>query len=434
MTISVPDMRRPWWLARLDAQVLSVFAVRGLGLVALFAFEVVAASALGVEGYGTFSFLIATAFVLSRVASLGWLNALTRLMSIYAQTGKLELLKGSVITAYATTVFGLALTAIGLGVAAVSIGAITAYEAFVIILPLCAALSMLELHKYALRGLGAGDIGELYPNLILPAAAASLIWLISVEESQTALLIYAAVVSVLVVLSLVSISRRLPSGFRASASRYHLRPWTLAALAMLVGSVGAELSARMGVLILGGLGLDADAGLFQAAARLSLMTVFFLRVLTPVAAPKFSVLYDQGRREELRSLYWQQCGLSLAGALPFVLLFLVFPEKVLSLFGDGFSEAAPILRILCVGYLISAAAGPCGTGLMMIGFERTYGVVTTLSAIGIGAGCFLLAPQFGGKGAAVAMAAGVALTNILNAVVFYRATATPRGIPEGGDA
>lgn len=421
MTTADLDIQRPWWLRRMNSRLIGVLTVRVLGILALFAFEITVASSLGVAGYGAFSFLLATAILVSRFASLGWLNALTRLMSVYASSGKLRLLKGSVITAYATTSIGLCLSAAALGVASYSLGFFTGYEAFALILPLTAALGILELHRYALRGLDAGDIGELYPFLLLPASAAAVIWLVSVDDPQTALLIYIAVVSALVLMSIASILRRLPSGFWASGSEYRLRPWTLAALAMLVGSVGAELSARMGVLVLGGLGMDSDAGLFQAAARLALMTVFFLRVLTPVSAPRISVLFHDGRWEELRSMYWRQCGLSFAGALPFAVLFWVFPEYVLSLFGAGFENAAPILRVLSVGYLISAAAGPCGTALMMIGRERIYGVLTTISVLVTGVGCYLLAQQYGGAGAAVATTIGLVTTNALCLAVFCRA-------------
>src|SRR3546814_6776862 len=102
-------------------------------------------------------------------------------------------------------------------------------------------------------------------------------------------------------------------------------------------------------------------------ARLALMNVFVLRALTPVAAPHFSELYSAGHLAELRTLFRRQCLLSFAGAVPVFIVLTVFPGPVLALFGPAFAASETTLRVLSIGYLASAATGPCGTALMMIG-------------------------------------------------------------------
>lgn len=421
-----PSTEGARWMRRLRSRWVGVLIIRSLGIVAIFAFEITLASSLGVAGYGAFSFSLAIAVVFSRLASLGWLNVITRLASAFMSTMSLALLKGSLIAAHLATGLGIAVAAAALGIAAVSFDFLSVRDAYTIILPLVAALAFLELHRFLLRGLNAGDIGELFSFLLLPAVAAASVWCLSIWEAGPALHVYVVIVVGLVLLSTASIVRRLPVQFWASKAEFRVREWSLAAFAMLLGNASDEISARMAVLVLGGLGNETDAGLYQAAARLSLMTLFILRVLTPVAAPKISVLYHAGRWDELRAIYWRLSGLSFVGALPFVLLFWIFPQWVLSLFGSGFEEAAPILRLLSLGYLASAAAGPCATALMMIGRERIYGALACASVLLNGVGCYALALTFGGIGAAVATAMAIVLNNGLCVAVFYWATSPRR--------
>ena len=421
-----PNPKGARWMRRIRSRWVSVFIIRCLGIVAIFSLEITLASSLGVAGYGTFSFLLAIVVVVSRLASLGWLNVITRLASVFLDTMNVGLLKGSLIAAHVATGLGIAVAATVLAITAINFDFLSVRDVYTIILPLAAALALLELNRFTLRGLNAGDVGELFPFLLLPAVAAAAVWILPIREAGPALQVYTVVVVGLVLLATVSIIRRLPDQFWACKAEFRVREWTLVAFAMLIGNASDEISVRMAVLVLGSLGNETDAGLYQAAARLSLMTIFILRVLTPVAAPKISMLFHAGRLIELRAIYWRLSGLSFAGALPFVLLFWIFPQWILSWFGPGFEEAAPILRVLSLGYLASAAAGPCATALMMIGRERVYGVLAFASVLVNSVGCYTLALTFGGVGAAVATATVIVLNNGLCVAVFYWATSPRR--------
>ncbi|MDA5094652.1 polysaccharide biosynthesis C-terminal domain-containing protein [Aliiroseovarius sp. KMU-50] len=426
MRKSEEEENAPPWFGKMNSRLIGVFIIRSLGIVALLGFEIALARSLGVAGYGSFSFLLAIAVVVSRLASLGWLNATTRLVSVFISTMSYELLKGSLVVAIVATWLGIAFAAVVLGVAVVSFELLTLHEAYMFILPLAAGLAFLELNRFVLRGLNAGDVGELYPFLLLPAISAIAIWALSIVEVGRAIHVYSTIVAALVLLSTISIVSRLPGSLWTSKPEFRTRQWVLTAFAMLVGAAGHELSVRMAVLVLGGLGNEIDAGLYQVAARLSLMTVFVLRVLTPVAAPKISVLFHAGKWEELRAIYWRLCGLAFVGALPFVLLFWLFPQWVLSWFGEGFEESAPILRILGLGYLASAAVGPCGTALLMIGREKFYSILTGSTVVLNGIGCYILAQYFGGIGAAIAAVVVIFINNGICFVVFLWATSEQR--------
>lgn len=399
-----------------------VLAVRCLGIGALFAFEIALARSLGVAGYGAFSFALVLAVLASRLAPLGWLNTSTRLVSAYVSLGRAGLLKGSLILAYAASAAGLLLAVAILAAVVTWTGSGDGAGMLAYLLPMAVALALLELHRHVLRGLHAGDLGEALVILLLPAIAAGIVWGFAIGDVATAAFAYAATAFALVVLSGVSMARRLPAALWREKAEFQTRTWSLAAFALLLGSASSELATRTSVVLLGVLADEQDVALYYAAARLALMNVFFLRALTTVAAPRFSELHSAGRPAELRALFLRQCILSLAGGLPVFLVLTLFPHLVLGLFGPAFIAGDSALRILSIGYIVSAAAGPCGTALMMIGRERAYAVIT-FAAFAVGAlANFVLIQMLGALGAAIATACVLVFNNALYLAVFLRAT------------
>lgn len=96
-----------------------------------------------------------------------------------------------------------------------------------------------------------------------------------------------------------------------------------------------------------------------------------------------------------------------------------------------FVQSESALRILSLGYFASAAAGPCGTALIMVGRERAYASITFVALLGCIAANYLLAQHLGALGAAVATAGVMTLNNALYVTIFLRATAGPDGLPKG---
>lgn len=399
-----------------------VLAVRCLGIAALFGFEIALARSLGVSGYGAFSFGLALAALASRLGPLGWLSTSTRLVSSYISIGKDGLLKGSLIVAYAATAVGLAVALVLLIMASPRTDPSASGAVLPYVVAVAVALGFLELHRHILRGLHAGDLGEALVILLLPALVTAVVWVLGVRDVRTAGYIYAATSCGLVLASGVAIARRLPRPMWKSKAEFRTRAWSLAALAILLGSTSSEVLSRTSVILLGVLGDDQDVALYHAAARLALMNVFVLRALTPVAAPHFSELYSAGRFVELRAMFRQQCLLSFAGGVPIFALLSVFPNFVLGLFGPEFVASETALRVLSIGYLASAAAGPCGTALMMIGRERAYaGITFTALLVGVTVN-YVLIQQMGALGAAVATAGVLVFNNALYLAAFIRAT------------
>jgi O-antigen/teichoic acid export membrane protein len=403
-----------------------VLAVRCLGIAALFGFEIALARSLGVSGYGAFSFGLALAGLASRLAPLGWLSTSTRLVSSYASLGKDGLLKGSLILAYAATVVGLAVALPLLILATPDADPSASSVVLPYVVAVAVTLAFLELHRHILRGLHAGDLGEALVILLLPALVTAAVWAFGIRDVRTAGYVYAATGCGLVLVSSVAIAHRLPAPMWKSKAEFRTRAWSLAAVAILLGSASSEVLTRTSVILLGVVGDDQDVALYHAAARLALLNVFVLRALTPVAAPHFSELYSAGRFAELRAMFRRQCLLSFAGAVPIFIVLSVFPGFVLGLFGPAFVASETTLRVLSIGYLASAAAGPCGTALMMVGRERAYAGITFATLLVGASANYVLIQQMGALGAALATAGVLVFNNALYLTVFLRAT-RPQG-------
>ena len=100
-------------------------------------------------------------------------------------------------------------------------------------------------------------------------------------------------------------------------------------------------------------------------------------------------------------------------SVPVTLFILLFPEWLMSMFGDAFTAAATALMILTIGQFVNIATGSVGYLLSMTGNEtkvRDNVVISGILSVALG---IILIPYYGVIGAAIAYACGVASQNLL---------------------
>src|SRR5438270_1153635 len=142
-------------------------------------------------------------------------------------------------------------------------------------------------------------------------------------------------------------------------------------------------------------------------------------VMTPVNAafaPRFADLYQRHRTESLHHTYVAATSSIRRLSLPALVLCVVMPKELLSLFGHRFEVGATVIVVLALGKLVDSATGPCGLMLNMSGrpglslFDNVLVLVANV-ALNI-----WLIPQYGIEGSAVAWAISLALVNVLRVV------------------
>jgi O-antigen/teichoic acid export membrane protein len=173
-------------------------------------------------------------------------------------------------------------------------------------------------------------------------------------------------------------------------------------------------------LLLGALAGTAEAGVYNAALRLTAQVGLIAVIVGGTLSPRFAALYRDTDAGQLVALYQRATAATSALALPLLLPMLVYPQFALLLFGDEFEAVSQPLRILAAAQLLNVLTGPCGYLLTMTGHERdlrnvllgTAAVVLPLMAV--------LTATAGAIGAALAALAGALIQNLAAALLAQR--------------
>lgn len=187
-------------------------------------------------------------------------------------------------------------------------------------------------------------------------------------------------------------------------------------------------------LLLGIYGSASDVALYQVATRLTLLVMIFMHSLNASFAPRIADLYRSGQRESLGALYALVTSWIVRLSLPAFVLIMVFPQQLLSMFGDEFTAGASITVLLAVGTLFDVLSGPCGHMLVMSG-RPALTMANNLCGLALNIGLNIwLIPRFGLTGAGIAWAASLALINVARlAQVWFTMRMLPfnRGLVKG---
>jgi O-antigen/teichoic acid export membrane protein len=167
-----------------------------------------------------------------------------------------------------------------------------------------------------------------------------------------------------------------------------------------------------GVLMAGAFVQSAELAYLIAAQRTAGLVGFVLVVVNMVVAPRYSRLWHEGDVRAVRRLAKISTRAMLALALPVVVVMSVFSDFIMSIFGEGFAQAAPLLVIIAVGQLINVSTGSVGFLLNMTGHERDMRNVTLFSGPLTIICAVWFTTSWGVLGAAYATALGLSLQNL----------------------
>ncbi|MEZ5280846.1 MAG: lipopolysaccharide biosynthesis protein [Acidimicrobiales bacterium] len=162
-----------------------------------------------------------------------------------------------------------------------------------------------------------------------------------------------------------------------------------------------------------------DAGRFAVCFRLAAVAELILGGLAAVFAPRFARYWGEGDTRHLAKSFALSRAVAAAVFVPFVLVVAVFGTEVLSVFGDEFASARPVLLIAVCGHLVNALTGLASELLLMTGAEREE---LATSAIAWAYMLVALVPAtvvFGIGGAAFVYASSLSIRTLL---AYSRAT------------
>jgi O-antigen/teichoic acid export membrane protein len=185
---------------------------------------------------------------------------------------------------------------------------------------------------------------------------------------------------------------------------------------IFVSSMLAVLVSQIALIATGLIATPIDAGLYAAAERFSLAAALVGQAVYLAVASRFASLHIAGDIAALRLLIRKVTrSVSVATFLVCGALALL-SVPLLGLYGSNFTEAAPVLQVLLLSVLVNAIAGPTGQVLLMTRNEGDHLTAMTLSLIMQSALIATFVPNYGVLGAAWAV---LASTLVWNGLMMY---------------
>jgi O-antigen/teichoic acid export membrane protein len=216
-----------------------------------------------------------------------------------------------------------------------------------------------------------------------------------------------------VTLLLTLFVRRSVHGLRRAASTRDTGAVIRFSLPVYFSNIVNTLGGNLQTLLLGTMSSLTSVGVFSVAGHVQLIGSIFHSAVVSSSMPVFAALHDRQDRGGMTRLYQTTSRWTLTLNLPFFLAALLFPEFLLSIFGEEFRAGALALVILACGNVVNAATGSSGAVLDMSGHT---GVKLINATISVGLALILnllLIPPLGIVGAAIAAAAAVGVVNLL---------------------
>ena len=173
-------------------------------------------------------------------------------------------------------------------------------------------------------------------------------------------------------------------------------------------------------IIIGIFKTEAEVGIYNVSIKLAMISGIVLGAVNSIVAPKLSQTYNNGKKEEFKSIVKQSTRVIFFSSVPILIFLIVFPEFLLSFFGSEFIVGKTALYILLIGQIINAFSGSVGVIMQMTGKEKLFQNLLILALfINIGLN-FLLIPNYGIEGAAIASSASIIFWNLTSVGYIYK--------------
>lgn len=407
----------------------SSFVARALGTALNFLFQIILARLLGAHGVGIYYLALSTTTTSALIVRMGMDHNLTRTVAAQAESENWAAVRQVVSHALRA-----GLIAAMLAVAIVYFSAAWISE-FVFSKPdLSVPLSimafsilpvaMIILYARALQGLRLVAEATLVETAIIPFVGCALVFvLVNRFEIVGGTIAYCA--GATIALSVAALVwRRRSSLWPSDSGDSGASGSTFKFVVQSTPYFGVMLCQQMALVaplfILGALRSGADVGLFYSANRTAALIGLILVAANSIVAPKIAALYQNRDLHTLDRVIRRSAMLVLMIASPALLIFLLVPGFVMSIFGSEFTASADLLRVLAVGQLVNIVTGSVGFVLLMTENLRSILITSILMLITVAGLSFLLVPQFGAMGAALATTGSLLVASIIRVTLAWR--------------
>ena len=402
----------------------TVLFIRVLGAGLGFAFNVALARALGADGLGVYYLSLTFTLIASVAGRLGMDATMLKFGATSHAERDWPRLRAVHRSGMATAVMGCGLIAAATFLAADWVAA-AVYSDPAIAHPLrlmslaLVPFSLLNLYGELLKAGQHQALSSFIQGAALPVVSLVLLLIFAnaITSAGAASSLYLAATLLVCICAYVLWRRSVPHPDPGPAPSIGWREFLTTSMPMYGAAMADVVMTFSEVLILGMFVTSAEVGIYTAAARTALLTRFVLLATSSVAAPRFAALHAVKDSEGIARLARRSTILTTVTTLPLLLIFILVPQQILSLFGPQFEAGASVLVVLTLGQFVNAATGPVGYLLNMSGLHRIEGRIAVAGAVMTVALCFALIPVWGVLGAAAANALATAACNLMRVCV-----------------
>lgn len=413
MRISARD-RVAAFLQRPDIRGMAVvILIKGMMVVLNFTLIALAARALDTDGFGYYSILFSAAGLLLIAAAAGQELFVIRSWNEFVASGDVGRIKGLFLFSIGICLLGCAVISAGfLPWVSWSFG----WETGVAVTAFLVLSGMLQVTNHLLRtavgvaaGDGVGNVCQIAPPILYlgwtlmtgtPASVASVFTFLA-AGAATGLAIHLWMMRRLVLDLFPAIG-----SVRAVSDRLE---WFTRSARLWASNSLEAINQYVDVLIIGYLMSPTVAGAYFVTVRLANLFAAAADSINLFATRHFSRLYYQGDQQELNSFLDSVAWITLAFIAIGLLGIAGGGWFALWFINEAYAAYYPELLILCCGTAALAVARPCGSILMLTGYEGQYLRIIAFSVIVRVIALFALIPHFGVMGAVIATAASFIL-------------------------
>lgn len=405
---------------------VATFFVYSAGVGLTYCSQLVIARVVGVEMFGVYAYVFAWMGLLAYFSTLGFEVGLLRFVPAYEAQRAWSLLRGVIQYAQRRSlIVGLCIIVIGTCVATASRMSPELRNTFVVGFILVPILALLWIRCSIVRAY-RGSISAVVPNRLVRDGMliilVAILTLVSPWTVSASLVMVATVVSSAVALSctIFVIHRLRPRVADDALPAYDAATWRRAALPLVIIGTTEALMNRTGVILLGWFEDTRDAGIYSLAFNIAFVVALPQVAVSTLFAPTISSLFVRNDRAMLQTLVARAASWTLCAGASIALVLFVLAEPLLAWFGPEFEAGVPALRILLVGQVIVAAAGPQLHVLNMTGHERSGAAMLVASAAANATLTAILITPFGMIGAAIGSAVTLIVWNLAMSIFLWR--------------
>lgn len=210
----------------------------------------------------------------------------------------------------------------------------------------------------------------------------------------------AAGMALSVMFQLLAVRRKFLGEPVARARETDRPAWFARSRAMWLSAMVEATSQYADVMLIGYFASPAVAGDYFVAARIANIFLMVSTGLNTYSFTHSANLYFSGRIERLQHILRAVVTAALAFVLPALLVIVAFGQPILTIFGERYAAAFPVLVVLTIGAFIVSLCGSASVILLTTGHERLYSRVVTLATVARMALTSVLAMKYGALGAA----------------------------------